>query len=221
MVKNANGGKHKNVARKVLNRNASNLHDKKTTLSQNEFEVYAQVVRMLGGSACEVILEDGRKMLCMLGGRFTGKNKRSNRVEKGTFVLVQLREWERRGEEKKVDLLVIYAAYDVEYLQRLNPVFFRNDGLVHGVVEERGAVSGSSTSKDDDFVIFSSSAKLEEEEEEEEEEKEVDEKSKSALPRKGATAAAAAAAAAAKKKKKGEEEEEKGFDSAIPDFDLI
>ena len=206
MVKNANGGKHKNVARKALNRNASSLHDKKTALAQTEHEVYAQVVKMLGGSACEVILEDGRKMLCMLGGRFTGKNKRANRIEKGTFVMVQLREWERRGEEKKVDLVVIYAAHDVEYLQRLNPVFFRSDGLIHGVVEERTVGGGP---KDDaDFVIFSSSAKLDEDGGAQDGggggEK------KKAVPRKGAAT-----------ETREEEEEGKGFDSAIPDFDLI
>ena len=145
MVKNSSGGKHKNNARKDFAAN-STASGKKTSTAMNESEAYAQVIKLLGGGMCTVVLEDGRDMLCILRGRFMGKFKRSHRIEKGTFVLVQLRDWERKGQEKKVDLEHVYLAHDVDFLQRLSPTFFRNDGLINGSTD----AAKLSTLPDDD-----------------------------------------------------------------------
>jgi translation initiation factor IF-1 len=120
MVKNTTGGsKTKGQARKFVNSKASNT----LRISEDESEVYAQVIKLLGGSMCHVNDAEGKTMLCHIRGKFRGRGKRDNFVGNGTWVLVGLREWEKSDKEstkKKLencDLLEVYNEYDKERLR--------------------------------------------------------------------------------------------------------
>ena len=120
MVKNTTGGsKTKGQARKFANTKASNT----LRISEDESEVYAQVIKLLGGSMCHVNDAEGKAMLCHIRGKFRGRVKRDNFVGNGTWVLVGIREWEtsKDGTTKKklenCDLLEVYSEYDKERLR--------------------------------------------------------------------------------------------------------
>ena len=55
-----------------------------------------------------VMDEDGNELNCHMGGKFRGRNKRQNIVEKGKWLLVGLREWEKT--HKNCDLEYVYDA---------------------------------------------------------------------------------------------------------------
>ena len=155
MVKNTNGGKHKGVARKFVRSNDANVA--RTRVAKDAGEVYAQVTKRFGGAICEVVLQDERRMQCHIRGKFSGRFKRSNAVVVGTFVLVGMREWERSGQEKNVDLLHVYLPHDVNHLQTLHPFFFRSEGVGGGGGGGGVGVGGGGAAVDDD-VIFSLTA---------------------------------------------------------------
>ena len=73
-------------------------------------EVYAILVKLLGGQHCEVQFRDGTTMLCVIRRAFRGRNKRSNRLSPGSWLLVGLRDWETRLDGKeRCDLLEVYS----------------------------------------------------------------------------------------------------------------
>jgi initiation factor 1A len=116
MVKNTTGGsKTKGQARKFANVKASNT----LRISNDESEVYAQVIKLLGGSMCHVNDAEGNTMLCHIRGKFRGRGKRDNFVGNGTWVLVGVREWETTKDTKlnNCDLLEVYSEYDKERLR--------------------------------------------------------------------------------------------------------
>jgi initiation factor 1A len=87
MVKNTTGGKKsKQAGRKTFTQS-------KTMLSTSPMEVYGIVVKMMGGKICEVKCQDDVVRLCHIRGAFSGKNKGSNFIRPGQWVLVGLREW--------------------------------------------------------------------------------------------------------------------------------
>jgi initiation factor 1A len=111
MVKNFSGGnKSKGFARKNFIKKESGLR-----VSQEEDEVYAQVTKVLGGSACHVITLDDVKMLCHIRGKFKGRGKRDNFIGNGTWLLVGKREWEKEPLDKKLlncDIIEVYNEAD-------------------------------------------------------------------------------------------------------------
>lgn len=122
MVKNTTGGsKTKGQARKFITAKASNS----LRLSQDESEIYAQVIKVLGGSMCHVNDVDGKILLCHIRGKFRGRGKRDNFVGNGTWVLIGLREWETPSDKetsgkKKLencDLLEVYTEQDKDRLK--------------------------------------------------------------------------------------------------------
>lgn len=102
MVKNVKGGKHKGQARKHLTSN-----DKKLRLKEDDLELYACVLTKLGGNKLEVFCMDGVKRLCTIPGKFSNR-RRDNMIEKGSFILVGLRDWETAKERENCDLLETY-----------------------------------------------------------------------------------------------------------------
>ena len=102
MVKNVKGGKHKNQARKHLVSS-----DKKLRLKEDDLELYACVLTKLGGNKLEVFCMDGVKRLCTIPGKFSNR-RRDNLIEKGSFLLVGLRDWETARERENCDLLETY-----------------------------------------------------------------------------------------------------------------
>jgi translation initiation factor IF-1 len=116
MVKNTHGGnKAKGFARKSYAKGSNSLR-----ISENDFEVYAQVIKILGGINCHVVDTDGTQMLCHIRGKFRGRGKRDNLLANGTWVLVGLRDWEKEPSPGKLlncDLLEVYSNFDKERLQ--------------------------------------------------------------------------------------------------------
>jgi translation initiation factor IF-1 len=110
MVKNAGGNKSKGFARKDFIKKESGLRT-----SGDPAEVYAQVVKVLGGAMCHVSTLEDATLLCHIRGKFRGRGKRDNILAPGTWVLVGLREWEKEPIEKKLancDLLEVYSEGD-------------------------------------------------------------------------------------------------------------
>lgn len=114
MVKNVGGNKSKKGARKNYGSGVKR-HD--LPLSENKYEQYAIVTKILGGANISVNCFDGATRLCVMGGKFRGRNRRDNKVEPKTWVLVGLREWEQRSDEiVKCDLMYVYNKNDIPKL---------------------------------------------------------------------------------------------------------
>jgi translation initiation factor 1A len=134
MVKNTTGGsKHKSQARKlVTNFKQSN----KLRVIEEEGEIYAQVIKILGNGMCHVVCIDKKKRLCIIRGKFRGRGKRDNTLKTGTWLLIGLREWELEKNNsiddlEKCDLLEVYSDIDKERLKKtVNcnwSIFIEND----------------------------------------------------------------------------------------------
>lgn len=119
MVKNIHGGGgHKKFARKHTISKPNN----KLRVSEDEFEVYAVVTKMLGNGMFHCHCMDNVVRLGHIRGKFTGRGKRDNMVTGGSWVLIGLREWDadKTTNEKKLqhcDLLEVYSEADKEYLK--------------------------------------------------------------------------------------------------------
>jgi len=115
MVKNAGGNKAKGYARKNMVKGSYALR-----ISEDPAEIYAQVVKILGGSICRVTNLQGIEMNCHIRGKFRGRGKRDNTIIPGTWVLVGLREWEKEASPGKLlncDLIEVYSDGDKSKLQ--------------------------------------------------------------------------------------------------------
>lgn len=116
MVKNTHGGnKSKGFARKNLVKGSSSLR-----VSQNEFEIYAQVTKICGGAICQVVNLNGINMTCHIRGKFRGRGKRDNLIASGTWLLVGLREWEKEASNGKLlncDVIEVYSESDKDRLK--------------------------------------------------------------------------------------------------------
>jgi hypothetical protein len=127
MVKNIAGGNNgKKVARKHTTKGKNELR-----LSKSDDEKYA-IVKKLLGNTCDVICEDGVDRRCMIRGKFTGRNKRDNMVDSGTYILIGLREWvdetntSKSSSDKNIkycDLLEVYNSMERDILRRTHNIF--------------------------------------------------------------------------------------------------
>jgi translation initiation factor IF-1 len=118
MVKNKTGGSgHKGLARKSVN---ASKYGYKLRMALEEGEMYAVVIKVLGGSICSVLGSDNVTRSCVIRGKFRGGKKRDNRVSAGTLVLVGDREWASTSSKKDpvCDLLEVYSDIDKEKLKR-------------------------------------------------------------------------------------------------------
>ena len=107
MVKNGFGG---NKAKKNSSK-SFNVFETNVRYSQCSDEKYAVVESLLGNNICNVFCIDGRQRQCVIRGKFSGKGKRTNKLSKGTWILVGLRNWEVTSKEK-CDLLEVYSEND-------------------------------------------------------------------------------------------------------------
>ena len=120
MVKNSKGGKGgKKFARKHV---VGNNYNAKLRISEEEDEVYACVVKLLGNGMCHVnCLEpnDSAKLrLCIIRNKFRGRGKRDNQLIVGTYVLVGVRSWESTSSTiEKCDLIEVYNNSEVVRLK--------------------------------------------------------------------------------------------------------
>ena len=121
MVRNIGGNKAKKFASKSFN-----ISNRATRFSIEEGEIYAVVQRMLGNNNCEVLCIDGTTKLCIIRGKFLGKGKRDNKLSRGVWVLVGIRDWQVTSKEKeKCDLLEVYNDNDKEKLIKNSKQSFR------------------------------------------------------------------------------------------------
>ncbi len=121
MVRNTTGGsKTKCQARKGY---TSTRQSTALRLSQDDNEMYAQVIAPLGNGMCHVVcIQDGVTRLCHIRGKFRGHNKRDNVIKKGSWIMVGRREWELGKETsgKKMqncDLLEVYSDFERDRLK--------------------------------------------------------------------------------------------------------
>lgn len=113
MVKNTTGGTGtKGLARKLQSRGDSRLQ-----LSQNEFEQYAIVTKLLGNGMCEIYLNNNTRLIGHIRNKFRGRNKRHNLVSVLAIVLVGLRDYEKPA--KNCDILTIYDDIQIDQLKQM------------------------------------------------------------------------------------------------------
>ena len=121
MVRNTQGGSsHKSMARKQVVSAMSKSSDR-IRLSEDRFECYAVVSKLLGNGMCQVWCQDVdavKEMICFIRGKFRSRNKKSNMVVAGSLVLVGIREFE--SSQNKCDLLEVYDEEGQRQL-RANP----------------------------------------------------------------------------------------------------
>ena len=126
MGKNTHGGSgHKKFGRKFANKNCGNS---RLRVSENDFEMYAIVMKMCGNNMVHVHCLDNVMRLCYIRGKFTGCRKRDNTVVVGGWVMVGLREYDdgpsaaASSVSAKVklagcDLLEVYSSSEKEQLK--------------------------------------------------------------------------------------------------------
>jgi translation initiation factor IF-1 len=109
MVKNQVGGnKSKKGARRLMV--ATQTKHIREKDPNDTCEMYAYMMKLYGGSNCEVLCEDGVTRICVIRNKFRGRSKHDNLMVVGTIILVGLRDWEVRHRDKKekCDLLCVY-----------------------------------------------------------------------------------------------------------------
>ena len=155
MVKNTTGGsKAKGQARKFTSVPSS----QKLRISDNEFELYAQVTALLGNGMCHVLCIDGIQRLCHIRGKFRGRGKRDNMITNGKWVLVGIRDYESEksgGKLENCDLLDVYSEQDKDRLkvqvQGVNwRVFVSNDNTNTLITKEDEIIF--SDEKEDEYI---------------------------------------------------------------------
>ena len=115
MVKNTGGNKAKGYARKNMAKGSSMLR-----VSEDSAEIYAQAIKVSGGSMCRVNDLKGQEMNCHIRGKFRGRGKKDNLIVPGTWLLVGLREWEKEASAGKLlncDLIEVYSESDKDRLR--------------------------------------------------------------------------------------------------------
>jgi translation initiation factor IF-1 len=118
MVKNTSGGnKSKGMARKSVN---GAKQPSKLRVVAEEGELYAVVVKILGGKNCLVLGMDKVERNCHIRGKFSGGQRRDNMIKAGTLVLVG--DWgftsSKAGKAPDCDLLEVYNDVEKERLKK-------------------------------------------------------------------------------------------------------
>jgi initiation factor 1A len=142
MVKNTSGGgKSKKIARKHIVSNNTEL------VGLEEGESYGIVKEMKGG--CECIVEvDGVDMRCKIGGKFRGRNKRNNWIEKGTLLKVGERSWE----EGRVDVIYVYDNDEKERIREEGKIKCEEEDEEGGGVEIEFRKGGEKEVKESEVI---------------------------------------------------------------------
>ncbi|MFY7731210.1 MAG: hypothetical protein ACOVRN_16955 [Flavobacterium sp.] len=139
MVKNAGGGnKSKGFARKNFVKREAALR-----VAQEDGEMYAQAVKVLGGSIASALDLNGNPLRVHIRGKFRGRNKRDNFISGGTWLLVEVPEWQSKSSEvRDCNILEVYSDTDKHRLK--NTVtnvdwsrFLANDTKTLGADEDK------------------------------------------------------------------------------------
>jgi len=116
MVKNNTGGnKAKGFARKNLVKRDNTLR-----VAQEEGEIYAQAVKVMGGNIVSVIDIEGNPLRGHIRGKFRGRGKRDNFIDPNTWLLVGIHDWgsdKKPGDVIDCDVLEVYNETDKNRLK--------------------------------------------------------------------------------------------------------
>jgi hypothetical protein len=115
MVKNTGGNKAKGFARKNMIK-----RDNALRVAQEEGEIYAQAVKVMGGSIVSVIDINGNPLRGHIRGKFRGRGKRDNFIGTNTWLLVGIHDWgsdKKLGDIKDCDVLEVYNDTDKNRLK--------------------------------------------------------------------------------------------------------
>jgi len=117
MVKNSTGGnKAKGFARKNLVKRDTALR-----VAREDGEIYAQAVKVLGGSIASAIDIDGNPLRAHIRGKFRGRGKRDNFIGAGSWLLVGVHDWvsekTKPGDIIDCDVLEVYNDTDKNRLK--------------------------------------------------------------------------------------------------------
>lgn len=113
MVKNSNGGGNAKKQGRKYQQNKSSEKGEMRKIS-DPMERIVEVIEMMGGSICKVKME-GEERKCHIGGKFRGRNKRSNYIEKGMMIIIGIRSWSTAGD---VDVVYVYDREESNKLKR-------------------------------------------------------------------------------------------------------
>jgi hypothetical protein len=119
MVKNLKGGKGaKSLARKnsVVSHTSTHI-----PLPTHPLEMIAVVSKFYGNSFDAYVTNRSDLIRCMIRGKFSGRNKRSNFVSIGSFVMIAFREFEAPT-YKNADLIFVYDHNDIPLLSSLTDI---------------------------------------------------------------------------------------------------
>ena len=142
MVKNSKGGKN---SKRIARKHVIDLTQRVVRYVKEEGEMYAVVSKHFGGQ-CEVVTSDGETRLCVVRGKFKGRQRRDNNIGLGTWVMVGIRDWEVRGDGKtKCDLLYVYSDLDKDDIRQNSGINLRELDKVN--TEINGVVV-------DDDIVF-------------------------------------------------------------------
>jgi hypothetical protein len=81
-------------------------------------EMYATVTAKLGGNKLDVLCIDGNTRMCLIPGKFA-RCRRDNMIERNTWLLIGIRDWEtpQKDKKEKCDLLEVYSEAEKIKLQ--------------------------------------------------------------------------------------------------------
>jgi hypothetical protein len=169
MVRNTHGGsKTKSQARK----SSGPVFASSTRTPRGEFERLGVVTKMLGNGMCYISVSGpgvgAADMLCVIRGKFRGRNKKHNFLGIGTEVIVGLRDWEAPA-FKTIDLLEVlgtssaYAATSCDKSSGDKSSGDKSSGDKSSGDKSSGDKSSGDKSSD---VVFSEDAVLDDDEDE-------------------------------------------------------
>ena len=141
MVKNSKGGKN---SKRIARKHVVDITQRTVRYVKEYGEMYGVVSKHFGGQ-CEVVTSDGVSRLCIVRGKFKGRQRRDNNITLGTWVMVGIRDWEVRGDGKtKCDLLYVYSDLDKDDVRQNSDVNLKElDKIntdINGVVVDNDVV---------------------------------------------------------------------------------
>jgi len=156
MVKNNTGGnKAKGFARKNLVKRDTALR-----VAHEEGEIYAQAVKVMGGSIVSVIDINGNPLRGHIRGKFRGRGKRDNFIGPNTWLLVGIHDWDsdktKPGDIRDCDVLEVYSDIDKNRLKNSVTTIDWNRFIAND-----SKTIGSEVEKDESGIEFADESTME------------------------------------------------------------
>ena len=135
MVRQTKGGRNnRKLGRKFVGTPGGK---NKLRVVEEEGELYAVVIAIMGGSCATVFCDDGVERTCIMRKKFRGRGKRDNTISRGSWVLVGRRDWES-GLRNNCDLIEVYTHAEMGQLETMQG----NWAALKAAVAEGGGEAG-------------------------------------------------------------------------------